>query len=285
MHPSKYHQAIVDYYLHTRYSYQDAWDLNNSLAIHYGFWDKKVNSFPESLKRMNEVMAQTAEIKSSDKVLDAGCGVGGSSIFLSSTFGCEVTGISLSEQQINEARKHSEKKGLDHLLRFEVMNYMATEFADSSFDVVWCCESSCYADDKQAFIKEVYRLLKPGGRLIVADGFVTQIENNQHPVIKNWLGGWMVNYLETPEKFQAFMRESGFVEINFKDISREVFRSSLRLYKVYFLASIYLFWRKINFSKPVPAIQRKNITACKCQYNGLKAGLWQYGLVLGKKNN
>ena len=55
--------------------------LNNSLAIHYGYWDEKVRSFPQSLLRMNEVMMEAARIKSTDKVLDAGCGVGGSSIF------------------------------------------------------------------------------------------------------------------------------------------------------------------------------------------------------------
>ena len=56
--------------------------LNNSLAIHYGYWDEKVKIISASLLRMNEVMTEARRITATDKVLDAGCGVGGSSIFI-----------------------------------------------------------------------------------------------------------------------------------------------------------------------------------------------------------
>jgi SAM-dependent methyltransferase len=163
------------------------------------------------------------------------------------------------------------------------MNYLHTDFPDASFDVVWGCESICYADDKEQFIKEAYRLLKKGGRLVVADGFVTEFSNNQNVIIKKWLNGWQVNYLETPGRFQQFMKNAGFNEIRYSDISRQASHSSRRLYKFYFLANLYLLWKKINFSKPATDFQKKNITACKYQYIGLKKGLWQYGLIIGKK--
>ena len=283
MKPGEYHQKIIDYYRDTENAYKDSWDLNNSLAIHYGYWDEEVKSFPESLIRMNEVMMKAAGIKSSDRVLDAGCGVGGSSIFLASIVGCRVTGITLSERQVQQATENAKKKGVSKLVDFKVMNYSATEFPDASFDVVWGCESICYADDKEQFIKEAYRLLKPGGRLVVADGFVTEFSNNENPVIKKWLDGWQVNYLETPERFQQFMKKIEFNEINYHNISRQTSHSSRRLYKFYFLASLYLLWKKINFSKPATDFQKKNIAACKYQYKGLKKGLWQYGLISGQK--
>lgn len=278
-----YHQKIIDYYRDTENSYKDSWDLDNSFAIHYGYWDQKVKSFRESLLRMNEVMIETAAIKSTDYVLDAGCGIGGSSIFMAKKLGCKVTGISLSKQQVDKANILAKREGVGSKVRFEIMNYSSTSFSDNSFDVVWGCESICYAESKNDFICEAYRLLKPGGRIVIADGFVSDFDNNQHPVIRKWLDGWQVNFLETPERFEQFMMDVGFVDICYRDISKETTHSSRRLLKYYYLGSLYLVWKKINFSKPATEIQKKNILACKYQYVGMKRSLWQYGLFAGKK--
>jgi len=284
MQQADYHQKIIQYYKDTENAYKDSWDLNNSLAIHYGYWDEKVKSFPQSLLRMNEVMMEAAQIKSTDNVLDAGCGVGGSSIFIATALGCKVTGITLSERQVAHATANAKKKGVEQLVDFKPMNYCATSFPDESFDVVWGCESICYADTKEQFIKEAYRLLKPGGRLVVADGFVTDFKNNDNPIIRKWIDGWQVNYLESPQRFEGFMQAAGFDKINYRNISKEAAHSSRRLYRFYFLAMLYLGWKKINFSKPATDMQKKNIRACKYQYKGMKKGLWQYGIITGIKS-
>ncbi len=283
MQVTDYHQKIINYYKDTENAYKDSWDLNNSLAIHYGYWDDNVSSFSQSLQRMNEVMAEAAGINKTDTVLDAGCGVGGSSIFLAKNIGCYVKGITLSKRQQQHATQNAEDKGLNNLTEFKIMDYCATDFPNESVDIFWACESACYADRKEALILEAFRLLKPGGRFVIADGFVSAFENNNHPVIRKWLDGWQVNYLETPGRFKTFMQEAGFNEINYRDISKEVAHSSRRLHRIYYLASLYLLWKKINFSKPATGLQKKNIQACKYQYIGLQKKLWQYGLLVGKK--
>lgn len=283
MQSADYHKRIIEYYKDTENAYKDSWDLNNSLAIHYGYWDEKVKSFPESLLRMNEIMIEAAAIKPTDKVLDAGCGVGGSSIFLATVLGCNVTGITLSERQVQHAKENAAKKNVEGLVDFKAMDYCATDFPDASFDVVWGCESICYADDKEKFIKEAFRLLKPSGRLVVADGFVTDFVNNENPIIRQWADGWQVNYLESPERFQNFMQQIGYTDINYRNISKQGSNSSRRLYRFYFLARLYLLWKKVNFSKPATEMQKKNIMACKFQFKGMKKGLWQYGIAVGKK--
>jgi len=283
MSSTEYHQKIVDYYHATEHAYKDSWDLDKSLAIHYGYWDEKVKSFPQSLLRMNEVMMEAAAITADDTVLDAGCGIGGSAVFVAAATGAKVTGITLSEKQARQAAANALQKGVAAATDFKVMNYCATDFPAASFDVVWGCESICYADSKEQFIREAWRLLKPGGRLVVADGFVTAWENNEHPIIRQWLDGWQVNYLETPGRFQQFMQQTGFKQVTYRDISRQTAHSSRRLFRFYFLASLYLLWRKLSFSKPPTAIQKGNIRACKYQYQGMRKGLWQYGLITGRK--
>jgi ubiquinone/menaquinone biosynthesis C-methylase UbiE len=283
MELSPYHKSIVDYYHSTENAYKDSWDLGNSQAIHYGYWDKKVRSFPQSLQRMNEVMMEAAAITSTDKVLDAGCGVGGSSIFLAQKAGCHVTGISLSERQIQQAKENARQKEVEALTDFQVMNYSETNFPDNSFDVVWGCESICYADDKNKFIAEAYRILKPGGRLVVADGFVSKLAYNDYPDIRKWLDGWQVNHLVSPGRFKTQMEIEEFQDISYRDISKYVKHSSRRLLRYYFLATGYLWWKTLTFSNKSTAIQRKNIRACWHQYWALRNKLWQYGLITGKK--
>lgn len=283
MPAQEYHKRITDYYAATENAYRDAWDLDRSLAIHYGYWDKKVNSFRQSLQRMNEVMAEAAQVKPGDVVLDAGCGVGGSSIFLAQVHQCKVIGITLSETQVKMAAEHAQQRGAGNNTHFLVKDYCDTGFPPQSFDVVWGCESICYAQDKEQFVREAYRLLKPGGRLVVADGFVTSLENNQHPIIRQWLDGWQVNYLETMDRFCGFMHQTGFVNIRFTDITQYTAHSSWRLYKYYHLASLYVWWKKIFSKSRTTLIQKKNILACKFQYHGMKKGLWQYGLLAGEK--
>lgn len=283
MQQTDYHKKIIEYYRDTENAYKDSWDLNNSLSIHYGYWDKKVRSFSQSLIRMNEVMMEAAGIKSTDNVLDAGCGVGGSSIFLASFIGCRVTGISLSEKQVEQAIANAKQKGVGNLVDFKVIDYCATDFPDSSFDVVWGCESICYAEDKQKFTKEAWRLLKPGGRLVVADGFVNKSEYNERPIIRKWLDGWQVKNLVSPKRFENLLRLEGFVNIRYRDISKNVAHSSRRLLKYYFLAKLYLWWKTITFSNRSTKMQRKNIIACWHQYWGLKLNFWQYGIFVCQK--
>jgi tocopherol O-methyltransferase len=283
MQGNEYHIKIVEYYKATENAYKDSWDLENSLAIHYGYWDKKVKNFPQSLIRMNEVMMEAAQISANDKVLDAGCGIGGSSIFLAATAGCKVTGITLSERQAEQARMHAAKRQVGHLVEFKVMDYCNTSFNDESFDVVWGCESICYAADKGKFIREAMRLLTPGGRLVVADGFVTKMAYNDRPVIQKWLEGWEVKHLQSPMGFSNQMELEGFKDVEYRNITRYVKHSSRRLLKFFFLGTLWLWWKTLTFSNKSTPTQRKNIRACWHQYWGMKQGLWQYGLITGRK--
>ncbi len=100
------------------------------------------------------------------KVLDVGCGIGGSARILARDYGLDVLGISISPGQIQRARELTES-GLS--CRFAVMDALDLDLADASFAAVWSVEAGPHMPDKQRYADELLRVLAPGGRLAVAD--------------------------------------------------------------------------------------------------------------------
>jgi len=144
---------IVNYYEQCQVDYEIVWHLNSQMCMHYGYWDETTPTLRSALRTMNAKFAAFAEIKTGEKILDAGCGVGGSSIFLAKNFGCEVEGITLSKQQVNYATQKTQEVGLHEKVNFSVGNYLNTKFPDNYFDVVWAIESVCHAPDKKKVFK------------------------------------------------------------------------------------------------------------------------------------
>jgi tocopherol O-methyltransferase len=276
-------EQIVQYYDTCESDYRLLWDLDHSHAMHAGYWDEHTHSLRDALRRENEVLAEKAEIAESDRVLDAGCGVGGSSIYLAQKYGCEVFGITLSERQVETARKKAEDSLVYPQPIFEVMDYTKTRFPDHFFDVVWGLESICHVSDKTLFIKEAARLLKKGGRLIIADGFATKPEyqGKDAKEMDRWLKGWGVESLDMVGTFKKGLQQAGFSNISFEDITPHVMPSSKRLFW-YSLPAIGLSKLGELFGLRT-SIQTENLYGAHCQYLTLKRGLWQYGIFLATK--
>jgi MPBQ/MSBQ methyltransferase len=102
------------------------------------------------------------------RVLDVGCGIGGSARILARDYGLDVLGISISPLQIARARELTPPDLAGHC-RFAVMDALALELEDGSFDAVWSVEASPHMPDKQRYADELLRCLRPGGLLAVAD--------------------------------------------------------------------------------------------------------------------
>ncbi|PCJ11734.1 MAG: SAM-dependent methyltransferase, partial [Gammaproteobacteria bacterium] len=152
----KYYEEIVDYYDNCEFDYKVLWRLDRCLAMHYGYWDETTEGVSDALVRENEILAQRAGITDQHKVLDAGCGVGGSSIWLARNVGCEVVGITLSAEQVNTCTANAKEHEASDKTSFKVNDYCNTEFEDNSFDVVWAVEPVCHAPNKADFVKEAF---------------------------------------------------------------------------------------------------------------------------------
>lgn len=276
-------EEIIRYYDECEVDYRLLWDLNNSHAMHAGYWDEHTKSLRDALRRENEILAEIAGIKETDCVLDAGCGVGGSSLFLAKQYQCAVTGITLCPKQAQKARKIAKDARIVPHPLYAVMDFTCTTFPDRSFDVVWGLESVCHATNKEAFIKEASRLLRPGGRLIIADGFASNPPRtiSEAAAMKRWLKGWGVEDLATVDAFKNALTLNGFKDIFFRDITQNVKPSAKRLY-------LYS-WPGVLLSKLGElvglrnAFQTENLYSARCHYQTLKKGLWLYGIFCAEK--
>ena len=171
-------KKVIAYYDYTIPFYKVFWHKGTN-AIHYGFWDADTKTHTEALVNTNSTLAELVNPTHSSNVLDAGCGIGGSSIWLAKKFGAHVTGITLSSKQRGKAEKHARESNVDDLTTFYVRDYLQTGFPDNSYDIVWGVESICYAENKDEFIREAYRVLKPGGKIVVADGFLERMPSGE----------------------------------------------------------------------------------------------------------
>ncbi|MBE9215432.1 methyltransferase domain-containing protein [Plectonema cf. radiosum LEGE 06105] len=147
-------------------------------------------------------------------VLDVGCGIGGSSRILAADYGFDVTGITISPQQVRRATELT-SQGVS--AKFLVDDAMALSFPDASFDVVWSIEAGPHMPDKVVFAKELMRVLKPGGILVVADW--NQRDDRQKPlnfwekpVMQQLLDQWSHPAFSSIEGFSELLEATGLVE-------------------------------------------------------------------------
>ena len=147
-------------------------------------------------------------------LLDVGCGIGGSSRILAKDYNFEVTGVTISPQQVKRAQELTPE---DVDAKFAVDDAMALSFPDASFDVVWSVEAGPHMPDKAVFAKELLRVLKPGGILVVADwnqrdDRLTPLNFWEKPVMKQLLDQWSHPAFSSIERFSELLAETGMVK-------------------------------------------------------------------------
>lgn len=277
-------EKVKKYYDSTVIDYKILWTGSKDLAMHFGYYDKNIKNHRESLLKMNEILTRYVNISTNDRVLDAGCGYGGSAIWLAKNIGCEVVGVNVVPYQIREAERFAKKYKVSDKVHFQLEDYTHTSFPDNAFSVVWGIESIVHAENKKDFINEASRLLKIKGRILVSEYMLREnptLSDDERSIISPWLKGWAMPNLLTPEEYKLLLVNAGFKNIQMHDLTMNVRRSLDRLGKFSKLAFPVA---KALFKLKIFSIEHYgNVEASFYQNKALKQGLWRYTVITAEK--
>ncbi|GLI70558.1 hypothetical protein VaNZ11_015480 [Volvox africanus] len=147
----------------------ELWEKMWGEHMHHGYYPKGAppKSNQQAQVDMIEESLKVAGVSAVRNMVDVGCGIGGSSRYLSRKFGCRSNGITLSPKQAARATAISQAEGFGDKLSFQVADALAQPFESGSFDLVWSMESGEHMPDKRRFVSELARVCVPGGVVIV----------------------------------------------------------------------------------------------------------------------
>ncbi len=135
--------------------------------FHHGYFEAEISDPDVAQQHLLEKLVNLLQIPLYAKILDVGCGIGSSSIFLAKRYQAEVTGVTLSTKQVDIARLQAKQEQVAVTFKREDAHLLKT-FSDNYFDIVWSLESCEQFYDKALFLRRAYQVLKPQGQLLLA---------------------------------------------------------------------------------------------------------------------
>jgi len=210
---------IRKHYDHLSYLYRLFWGEH----LHHGYWENNEPVARAQIQLM-ERLAARADIPRGARVLDIGCGVGGSALWLADQFQCEVTGITISPVQARMAGAKARARGLSDRVQFQVQDANQWQPERASVDVIWIMESSEHFRDKPGFFERCARALKPGGVLAVCawlrrDG---PLRENEQSLVNTIAEAMLSASLGSLSDYRQWMCDAGLTVTAADDITRNV---------------------------------------------------------------
>jgi tocopherol O-methyltransferase len=263
----------------TEASYLANWS-GKALSFHFGLSDASTTSLDEAHLNANAELAGHLALSAPSpgiRVLDAGCGVGGTSIWLAKERGVKVTGLTLDPKQAELAMRFAEERGVAADVTFHVMDYAATTFAPASFDAAFNLESLCHCVDARAYFAHLMTLLEGGGRYACMEFFRG---DGPEDLLKEVMDGWAMPYWQSIDAISTALGDAGFVDVKVSDITPKVRRSAEQMKA---MAQNSLMTIKLSRAVGVKddAIYEGHVRAAIAASEGLMAGGIRYGVVSG----
>mmetsp|Transcript_10404 Transcript_10404/g.32971 ORF Transcript_10404/g.32971 Transcript_10404/m.32971 type:complete len:384 (+) Transcript_10404:16-1167(+) len=208
----------------------DAWTSEGILEyywgehIHLGYYEEGQRKAPlyggkdfvEAKYDFIDRMLDFSQTEAPSKVLDVGCGIGGTSRYIAKKFpSADVTGITISPEQRRRAEQLATERGIGNA-KFELVDALNMTFADNSFDLVWACESGEHMPDKERYVQEMSRVLKPGGRIVIATWCEREatppFSAKERATLDYLYGEWSHPYFISIEEYGRIMERTGVLD-------------------------------------------------------------------------
>lgn len=165
------------------------------------------------------------------RVLDIGSGLGGHDIVLARNYGAEVIGVEIEPGLVARARRLVDREGLSHRIRFELVKPGPLPFADECFDVVYSSGAFTQIADKRGMFRQCYRVLKPGGLLLVYDWM--KAPGSYSPDMLYFFKMEELTYaMDTLDAHGAQLAEAGFADVELEDATEEYRRGAMAEYEL-----------------------------------------------------
>lgn len=165
----------------------------------------------------NLLLDHLGRVGPGERVLDNGCGRGGTSLMAQQRFGCRVDGVTISEYQAEFATAQAARWGVSDRVQFHLRNMLDTGLATGSCRAVWNNESTMYVDLDPLFA-EVSRVLAPGGRYVCVTGCYNDLTGGRSRAVSQIDGHYICNIHARSEYFAA-MAAHQLVPINVVDLT------------------------------------------------------------------
>jgi tocopherol O-methyltransferase len=199
--------------------YRELWGEH----LHHGFWMNGVETPDDAARRLVELVANKAQIKSGDQVIDIGCGYGAPARLLAQQYAAQVTAITLSPVQ----HAYAQSLGPDRNPLFLLADWLTTNFSAQSYQAAIAIESSEHMPERVEFFRRAFNVLKVGGRLVVCawltreDPSSVEIEWLLRPICLES----RIAHLPTMAELIEAAQTAGFTIIESQDCTRSVNRT------------------------------------------------------------
>jgi O-methyltransferase StaMB len=142
-------------------------------SFHLGYFRTGAETLAQALDAHTDLVAEMARPGTGEHILDVGCGIGAPAVRIAKRYGCEVTAVNISREQVRQGRQMIDEWRMSGRVRIARGDARALDFPDGSFDAIVCLEAAgdiCVSDrDKHRFVRELHRVLRPGGHVGFSD--------------------------------------------------------------------------------------------------------------------